>query len=64
MKSPVTKEYLDGLRTKLIAAEKKGDRDLAQTLRDEYRLACAAAYSSGDLVFKLPPAVSLKSKIT
>lgn len=52
MQSPVTKAYLDGLRARLIALEDIGDKIGASTVRDEYRQACAAAYSSGDLVFK------------
>jgi len=52
MKSPVTKDYLDSLRQKLIDAEEANDRELAGMCRDEYRQACASAYSSGILVFK------------
>lgn len=67
MKVPITRDYLDGLRARLIDAEDAGNNDRASALRDEYRTACAAAYSSGDLVFApQPPAhdeVSLTDRI-
>ena len=49
---PVTKKYLDMLRERLIKAENEQRREQASLARDEYRKACAHAYSAGDLVFK------------
>jgi hypothetical protein len=52
MRVPVTKKYLDMLRERLIKAENEGRDTQASMARDEYRKACAHAYSVGDLVFK------------
>ena len=52
MKSPVTKEYLDDLRRRLIEREEMNNKIGATILRDEYRQACAVAYSCGDLASK------------
>lgn len=52
MQMPVTKPYLDELRSKLIDAEEQSDIEAADRFRSEYRQACAAAYSDGDLVFR------------
>ena len=43
MRHPITKEYLDELRQKLIAAEERKDTNAADSARREYRQACAAA---------------------
>lgn len=51
MRVPVTKDYLDNLRQRLIDAEEANDREAASFRRDEYRKACAYAYSAGALVF-------------